>query len=228
MTTAAGLDERVKVWDRFVRLAHWALVAAFTVAFLTEDDAMSLHAWAGYVVGGIVVLRVVWGFIGPEHARFSDFLYRPGVVIGYLLALVRLRGRRYLGHSPAGGVMIIVLLAALAGTTGTGIWLYGAADGRGPLASLATSMEPAAPIQGEGREIDGDDDEYDTDDDDRRDTRNGDSHDGRDDNALKEIHELLANLTLLLIILHVGGVLLASFAHRENLPRAMITGTKRR
>ena len=223
MTTAAGLDERVKVWDRFVRLAHWALVAAFTVAFLTEDDALSLHVWAGYVVGGIIVLRVVWGFIGPEHARFSNFLYRPGVVIGYLLALLRLRARRYVGHSPAGGVMIIVLLAALAGTTGTGIWLYGVTDGRGPLAGLATPTEPAMPMQSEQREIDADEDGDDRDD--RRNTRNGDSH---EDSALKELHELLANLTLLLIILHVGGVMLASFAHRENLPRAMITGTKRR
>ncbi|NQV81889.1 MAG: cytochrome b/b6 domain-containing protein [Alphaproteobacteria bacterium] len=226
MTEAARLHDRVKVWDRFVRLAHWALVAAFTTAFLTEDDALSLHVWAGYVVGGIVVLRIAWGFIGPEHARFSDFLYRPGVVIGYLLALLRLRGRRYVGHSPAGGVMIIVLLAALAGTTGTGIWLYGVADGRGPLASLVSPTEPATPMQGELRQTDADEDGDDHDD--RRDTRNGDNHDRGEDNALKEFHELLANLTLLLVILHIGGVMLASFAHRENLPRAMITGTKRR
>jgi cytochrome b len=212
------LDDRIPVWDRFVRVAHWALVAAFAVAYVTEDDALTVHVWAGYAVGAIVVMRIVWGFVGPQYARFGDFLYRPGVVIGYLGALVRLRGRRYLGHSPAGGAMVILLILALLATVGSGLWLYAVEDNRGPLAGIVMSANaPETPTADNrfsaGREED--DDEHSS------------THE-REDGALKEIHEVLANLTLLLVFLHIGGVLLASFVHRENLPRAMITGTKRR
>jgi cytochrome b len=218
--TADRLHDHVPVWDRFVRVAHWALVLAFAVAYLTEDDALTVHVWAGYAVGAIIVLRIVWGFVGPQHARFSDFLYRPGVIIGYLGALVRLRGRRYLGHSPAGGAMVILLLAGLLGTVGSGVWLYAVEDNRGPLAGIVSTAAP--PTTSTGGYRDGGDEEHD----------GRDDHDGgrqsHDSDTLEEIHEVLANLTLILVFLHIGGVLLASFVHRENLPRAMITGTKRR
>ena len=102
------------MWDAFVRLFHWSVAVGFFVAYFTEDGPLTLHVWAGYVVGVLVVLRIVWGFIGPEHARFSSFIFPPGTVLRYLWDLLLGRAKRYLGHSPGGGAMVLVLLIGLA------------------------------------------------------------------------------------------------------------------
>ena len=111
----------VKVWDRFVRLFHWSLVLVFAGVWITADEWDRVHEAAGYAIAALVGLRVVWGLIGTRHARFSDFIYRPSSVIGYLKDSVRLRARRYLGHNPAGGAMVLVLLLSLSVASATGV-----------------------------------------------------------------------------------------------------------
>jgi cytochrome b len=109
----------VKVWDPLLRLAHWGLAAAVTLALVSSEDRR-LHEAAGYVAFGIVVLRVVWGVVGPVHARFTDFVRSPAAVLAYLRDLTRLSARRYVGHNPAGGAMIValLLLVLVAGVSG--------------------------------------------------------------------------------------------------------------
>jgi cytochrome b len=111
----------VKVWDPLLRLAHWSLAAAVTLALVSSEDR-SLHEAAGYVALGIVGLRIVWGIVGPVHARFSDFVYAPGTVLSYLGDVIRFSARRYLGHNPAGGAMIVALLL-LTLTAGISGWM---------------------------------------------------------------------------------------------------------
>ena len=120
--TAGGLapPARVKVWDPFVRIFHWSIVALFAVAFLTGDEIEWLHLWAGYAIAALVALRVVWGFIGPRYARFTDFVKGPRAVATFLKQSVQLEAPRHMGHNPAGGIMILALLAALVGLTVTG------------------------------------------------------------------------------------------------------------
>lgn len=211
-------DQRkfVAVWDPLVRGGHWTLVAAFAVAYLSaEEEGASpavLHVWGGYIVGAIVLLRIVWGFVGPRRARFVDFVYRPATAVRYFNDLLRGHARRYLGHSPAGGVMVVALLVALAATACTGWIAYNgpspASQRAGHTPVIAMAHANGAEEEEEGR------------------ATIGASGEG-EESAIAELHGTLANITLALVILHVLGVGLASVVHRENLVAAMITGRKR-
>lgn len=130
-------QKQIRVWDPLVRLFHWSLVASFTIAYLTEEDLLSLHVYAGYTVAGLILMRVLWGFIGTRYARFSDFVYRPSTVKVFLKDAVQLRAKRYLGHNPAGGAMIVVMMLVLLLTAVTGWAVYGIEEGGGALAVLA-------------------------------------------------------------------------------------------
>lgn len=127
----------VKVWDPLVRISHWVLVAAFTIAYVTDDEDLLLtHAWAGYVVIGLLLFRLVWGFAGTAYARFSDFIYAPSLVMAFMRDTFQGKAKRYLGHNPAGGWMILLLLLVLSLISMTGLLLYGADQQAGPLAGL--------------------------------------------------------------------------------------------
>lgn len=203
--------QMIRVWDPFVRAAHWGLVIAFAVAYLTEGEPLTIHSWAGYVIAAIIVLRIVWGFVGPHHARFGTFVYGPSTVLSYLRDLLLLRSKRYVGHSPAGGAMVVALLLSLGATTLTGMAYLAQDKNAGPFAPWLghPSAETAATATGPSA------------------NSMLDSENGEDEDTLKEVHEFFANLSLALVFLHVAGVTVASLAHRENLPRAMITGRKR-
>lgn len=205
----------IRVWDPIVRVGHWLLVAGFFTAYLTEDDFLSLHVWAGYTVGAVVLVRILWGFIGTRHARFSDFVYSPRRIIGYLGGLFRKGAPRYIGHNPAGGVMIVVMLISLAITTWSGLMVYAYEENAGPLNSWVHSAAttPATPALISAAYADSDAESR------------GVGEAGEE--FWEELHEFFANFTLLLVVLHIGGVLVSSIAHKENLVRAMITGRKR-
>jgi cytochrome b len=112
-------------------------VAAFTIAYLTEEPLI-VHVGAGYVVGLLIVARVVWGFVGAEHARFSDFVYSPAAGLQYMRNLIAARAPRYLGHSPGGRTMVLLLLFFLTATVVTGLIVYGGEQHGGPLAGMFT------------------------------------------------------------------------------------------
>lgn len=119
----AGRDMRpamVKVWDPLVRVFHWSLVGLFAFAFLTADEWKSAHITAGYIVGGLVAFRILWGMIGPRNARFASFVRGPAATLGYLRDALAFRAPRYLGHNPAGAAMIVALLVAIATIATTG------------------------------------------------------------------------------------------------------------
>ncbi len=111
----------VPVWDRFVRVFHWTLVASFATAYFSTEHIGLLHKGAGYLALGLIGARIVWGFVAPSrHARFADFVPTPARLLRYVGLLLRGREQRHLGHNPAGAVMILYLLGAtlVIGVTG--------------------------------------------------------------------------------------------------------------
>ncbi len=130
----------IRVWDPLVRIFHWGLVLAFVVAYLSGDEENSVHIYSGYVVAGLIAFRLVWGIIGSRYARFSNFIYSPRAVIGYLKGLLAGRPKHYTGHNPAGGWMIMALLVTLAIVTVSGLKVYAIEEGLGPLAGDTPSV----------------------------------------------------------------------------------------
>lgn len=131
-------DETVEVpvWDLVVRGGHWTLVSAVALTFLFDAERMNLHAGLGYLIAAIVSLRVVWGFVGTTHARFRDFVFGPLKTLKYLRDLTTGRAPKYLGHSPAGGVMTLALLGCLTLVCVTGMAQLAMERGEGPLAAV--------------------------------------------------------------------------------------------
>src|SRR5262245_42840808 len=89
----------VRVWDPFVRVFHWSLASAVFIAWATDKGPLWLHNWLGYVAAILIMLRVIWGFIGTEQARFANFVRGPRLVFNYLAGLIRFSSPRYLGHT---------------------------------------------------------------------------------------------------------------------------------
>lgn len=129
------MNAEVRVWDPLIRVFHWSLAAAFAVGYFTGESHYDAHRQAGYLLFGLILVRLVWGFVGTRHARFPDFVVGPRVLAAYLRAVVRSDAPRYLGHNPAGGAMIVVLLATLMGIAVSGVMLDAAENRAGPLAA---------------------------------------------------------------------------------------------
>jgi cytochrome b len=115
-------DAMVRVWDPAIRVFHWGLAVSILTAWLTGDGWKSVHIWSGYVAASLVAFRLLWGFVGTRHARFADFIRSPSVVLFYLKEMVVGREARHIGHNPAGGIMIILLIVTIIAIAVTG-WL---------------------------------------------------------------------------------------------------------
>lgn len=196
----------VKIWDILIRIFHWILVICFFTAYLTEDDFLDIHIYAGYLITGLLAFRIIWGLIGTKYARFDNFIYSFSTIKQYLLSLVTTHPKRYLGHNPAGGLMILLLLISLTLTVTSGI----AMDDE-PLSINSAQQNSLVNYTNFISDDDHDNNEH----------NRSEQHE-----FMEEIHEFFANVTLLLVFIHVGGVIVSGKIHKENLVKAMITGKK--
>jgi len=181
--------DHVLVWDLPTRAFHWLLVLSFAAAWLAFDDDryLYIHVYAGYVLLGLLIFRLLWGVIGSYHARFYTFAHDWPSVSAYLKGLLTGQAARYLGHNPIGGWAIFFMLILGLVVTLSGMLTLGVEERHGPFAGLL-SFDASA--------------------------------------VLREIHEISAWTMLVMVVVHLGGVIVESFIHRENLIMAMISGYK--
>jgi cytochrome b len=104
---------RILVWDMPTRVFHWMQALSFGAAYLTafSERLRNYHVALGYIMLGLLVFRLLWGFVGTRYARFRSFLFNPKEVTVYLLAMFKGKAGHYLGHNPVGSVSVLLLLA---------------------------------------------------------------------------------------------------------------------
>lgn len=187
---AVGIDAspapiRIRLWDLPIRLFHWSLVLAVLTAFVTGKiggSLMGIHGKAGLAIIGLVVFRVVWGFVGSTHARFLNFVPSPAKVRAYI------KGQwQGAGHNPLGALSVFALLGLLALQAGTGLFCSDDIAFAGPLYALVDE------------------------------TLSG---------RLAGYHQLLSNVLLGLLVLHIAAIVFYVHFKKDNLVKPMVTGWK--
>jgi len=123
------------IWDFPTRIFHWVLVIAFTAAWVTSENDRFLfhHVFAGYLLIGLLIFRLIWGMFGSRYARFRSFAYDWPSSTAYIKALITGNAARYIGHNPAGSYAIFAILVMILFVTVTGILVLGGEEGHGPL-----------------------------------------------------------------------------------------------
>ncbi|NJM83324.1 MAG: cytochrome B [Tabrizicola sp.] len=197
------------LWDPVVRITHWGLAVIVILNALITDGGSTLHVWLGWIGMALLLLRLVWGLLGPVEARFSAF--PPGLrqAVSHLRALAT--GRRvghYPSHNPAGALMIYAFWASLAVVTCTGLVLTGGAT------PMQVAADKAAVASGDWSAL-------------AREEADGGEDGGAFRKQVEEVHELVADLILILAVLHVAGVAVESRAMRRNLVAPMLAGLRR-
>ncbi|SFV55269.1 Ni,Fe-hydrogenase I cytochrome b subunit [hydrothermal vent metagenome] len=204
-------QSNIKVWDIVVRIFHWSLVISFFTAYISEEGSL-LHIYSGYTVLFLITFRVLWGIVGSKYARFSNFIYSPTTTLNYLKEFINKKPKRYLGHNPAGTLMIIILLLSLFLATISGLKIYAIEEGKSPFSENNISI-----ITNAYADYDDDDDDYKY--------KNKKYKDSEE--FWEEVHEASVNFILFLIFLHILGVIISGKLHNENLIKSMITGNKK-
>lgn len=192
-------------WDPLVRITHWGIAFAVVANGLVNSSGGTAHIWIGWSVLALLITRMAWGVFGPAEARFSAFPPDPRAAMSHLVNLLRGNPKEHASHNPAGALMAYALWLLLGTVTLTGLVMTGGAS------PIRLAEEKAAVAAGDWSVL----------------VKQGTEAD--EDSMLKdvseEVHEVAANLLLILALLHVAGVVVESRALRRNLVRPMIGGS---
>lgn len=194
-------------WDPLLRLAHWGIAVVVIANYAFTKEGGSVHIAFGWAGMALLLLRLIWGFVGPREARFASFPPNPLAALRHLGGLLRGKAPHYPSHNPAGAMMAYALWACLAVLMLTGLGMSG-------LSPFAQADLEAAVADGDWSVLVEEDGEAE-----------GESPYG---DVLKEVHEVAANLIVILALLHVAGVAVESRAMRRNLVAPMLIARRGR
>lgn len=148
--------QSVKIWDIAIRIWHWSLVLLLVFLWYSAeiaDDLMEWHMRAGRLLLGLIVFRIAWGFIGSDTAKFTQFIRSPGEVMVYLKSMKSKQNtgsgsapNKEWGHNPAGGLMVLLLIAGLLIQTISGLFTSDGYFYEGPFARSLTNGQLAEMI----------------------------------------------------------------------------------
>ncbi len=131
----------VLVWDLPTRLFHWSIAVLVVICVVTGKlglDWLNVHMIGGYGVLTLVFFRLVWGFVGGRHARFTSFVRGPAAVWRHCVGMFKKDAPRHLGHNPLGGWSVMAMLGALLLQASTGLFASDDIFTEGPLYPLAS------------------------------------------------------------------------------------------
>jgi len=139
METAMDHKPQVPIWDIPIRLFHWSVVLLLCISWFSADQGyMRIHLVSGLTLLALLLFRIAWGLVGSTTARFSDFLHPPRRVAAYLKSLAGGERILHAGHNPAGGLMVLALIAVLLAQVATGLFANDGVRFHGPLALLVS------------------------------------------------------------------------------------------
>ncbi|MCU0826058.1 MAG: cytochrome b/b6 domain-containing protein [Tabrizicola sp.] len=196
-----------RLWDPVVRLTHWGIAVSVLFNAALDEGGSLTHVSLGWLVMALLLLRLVWGVLGPTEARFSAFPPNPLAALRHLRDLAGGHPRDYPSHNPAGALMVYAFWAMLALVTVTGLIMTSGAT------PMQVADDKAAVASGDWSAL-------------------IKESEAEDDAGLRhlaeETHEVAANLLLFLAALHVAGVALESRAMRRSLLAPMLLGSRRK
>lgn len=209
-TAAKAAATPPTLWDPVVRLTHWGVAVAVLINALLNKGGSLTHVSLGWLAMALLLMRLVWGVLGPVEARFSAFPPNPVAALRHMGQLLSGRVDHYRSHNPAGALMVYAFWVTLVVVIATGLYLTG---GETP---MQVAADQAAVASGDWSALIKDSE--------------GESPD--EDKGLRhtaeEVHDVAANLLLFLAALHVAGVFVESRAMRRNLVKPMVLGDRRK
>lgn len=197
---------RTRRWDPLVKITHWGIAAVVLWNALIVGEGSVAHIYAGYVLAGLLALRLLWGVIGTRAARFSAFPPSPARALAHIRAIRAGEHERHVSHNPLGALMAYAIWGTVAVIVASGIAMAGAPPAIEPGTSAAQLM------YSEAGEHEGAEDE---------------EHEGGEaGEVFEEVHEVAVNLLYVLILLHISGVAFETARSGRRTILAMLPGGK--
>lgn len=137
------MTEKHLIWDLPLRIFHWGFVVTVLASWYTseqEGEMVELHMQLGFVALALIVFRILWGVIGPKHARFSQFIPSPKTLISYLHP--EKKSKAAPGHNPLGALMVVMMIVLISLQAVSGLFINDDIFSSGPYyGSVSKNLE---------------------------------------------------------------------------------------